>query len=190
MIYLQLFFSFFKIGIFSFGGGYASLPLIQKELVDARSILTYNEFIDLLTISEITPGPIAVNAATFAGNRVAGLPGGIVSTLGVVTPAIIIVLLLGYLYSKYSEMDMVQGVIHGLRPASVALIASAAVTLVMTALFGTTSWPTSFNQVNFIGIILFLIALYLLQKHKVSSIKIIALSGSVGGLIYALLDIL
>ena len=90
MIYLQLFLSFLKVGAFSFGGGYAALPLIQDEIVTNHQWLSQQEFTDLITISQMTPGPIAINSATFVGNQIAGIPGGIVATLGSVFPSIIL----------------------------------------------------------------------------------------------------
>ena len=95
MIYLQLFWSFFQIGLFSIGGGYAALPLIQTQVVQVHSWITMNEFNDLITISQMTPGPIAINSATFVGNQIAGLGGAIISTLGCIMPSCIIISILG-----------------------------------------------------------------------------------------------
>ena len=97
MIYLQLFLSFLQIGLFSFGGGYAAMPLIQGQIVDAHGWLTMSEFTDLITISQMTPGPIAVNSATFVGINIAGIPGAIVATIGCILPSCIIVTLLAKL---------------------------------------------------------------------------------------------
>ena len=94
MIYLQLFWSFLQIGLFSVGGGYAAMPLIQAQTVQLHGWLTMNEFTDLVTIAEMTPGPIAVNSATFVGIRIAGLPGALVATLGCIFPSLFIVSLL------------------------------------------------------------------------------------------------
>ena len=91
MILLKLFFSFIQIGLFSIGGGYAAMPLIQAQVVEANGWLTMNEFIDLITIAEMTPGPIAVNSATFVGIRIAGLPGAVVATFGCILPSLFIV---------------------------------------------------------------------------------------------------
>ena len=125
MIYLQLFLSFLQIGAFSFGGGYAALPLIRHQVVEAHGWLQLSEFTDLITISQMTPGPIAVNSATFVGLKVAGIPGAVICTLGCVLPSCILVSLIAKLYLKYRSMDLLQGVLKGLRPAVVALIASA-----------------------------------------------------------------
>ena len=116
MIYLQLFLSFLQIGMFSFGGGYAAMPLIQGQVVTTHGWLTMSEFTDLITISQITPGPIAVNSATFVGLKIAGIPGAVVATVGCILPSCIIVTILARLYLKYRNLDLLQGVLKSLRP--------------------------------------------------------------------------
>lgn len=106
MIYWQLFVSFLKVGAFSFGGGYAALPLIQAEIVDSHQWLTLQEFTDLITISQMTPGPIAINSATFVGTQIAGVFGAVAATLGSVFPSVILVTILAFLYMKYRQMDV------------------------------------------------------------------------------------
>ena len=101
MIYLQLFWSFLQVGLFSIGGGYAAMPLIESQVVQGHGWLTMNEFTDLITIAEMTPGPIAVNSATFVGIRIAGIGGALVATLGCITPSLIIVSVLAKIYYKY-----------------------------------------------------------------------------------------
>lgn len=123
MIYLQLFLSFLQIGAFSFGGGYAAMPLIQSQVVDSHKWLSMSEFTNLITISQMTPGPIAVNSATFVGLKVAGLGGAAIATAGCILPSCILVTLLAKLYLRYRKMDLLQGILGMLRPAVVALIA-------------------------------------------------------------------
>ena len=108
MVYIKLFLSFFQVGLFSFGGGFAALPLIQDQVVDVNKWLTLAEFTDLITISQMTPGPIAINAATFVGIRIAGVLGAIISTLGCILPSCIIVSLLGWLYFKYKNLPLIE----------------------------------------------------------------------------------
>ena len=108
MIYLQLFLSFLQIGMFSFGGGYAAMPLIQGQVVTLHGWLTMSEFTDLITISQMTPGPIAVNSATFVGMKIAGIPGAVVATAGCILPSCIIVTILARLYLKYRNLDLMQ----------------------------------------------------------------------------------
>ena len=125
MIYWQLFLSFLQIGMFSFGGGYAALPLIQEQVVTQHGWLSRSEFTDLITISQMTPGPIAVNSATFVGIRLAGFLGAR-RRHWLYLPSCILVTVLSYLYLKYRKMSMLQGVLETLRPAVVSMIAAAA----------------------------------------------------------------
>lgn len=136
MIYLNLFLSFIQIGLFSIGGGYAALPLIQNQVVDLHGWLSLPEFVDVISIAEMTPGPIAVNSATFVGIKIAGIPGAVVATLGCILPSCVIVLLLAYLYQRYNKMTVMQGILLGLRPTVIALIASAGASILLLALFG------------------------------------------------------
>ena len=136
MIYLQLFLSFLEIGLFSFGVGYAAMPLIQDQVVTAHGWLSMPEFTDLITISQMTPGPIAINSATFVGMKIAGVPGAIAATVGCVFPSCIIVTLLARLYLKYRDMSLLQGILGSLRPAVVAMVAAAGISILITAFWG------------------------------------------------------
>ena len=130
---LLLLLAFLQVGTFSIGGGYAAMPLIKSITVDTHAWLTQAEFADLVTIAEMTPGPIALNAATFVGMRMAGLPGALAATLGCVIPSILIVSVLYWLYARYKSGKAMQSILGTLRPVVVALIASAAVTLIQVA---------------------------------------------------------
>ncbi len=166
VIYQKLFTSFFQIGLFSFGGGYASMPLIQQQVVEKHGWLTLSEFADVITISQMTPGPIAINSSTFVGMRIAGIPGAIVATLGCILPSCIIVLALAFLYQRYKNLSVVKALLAGLRPAVVALIASAGVSILVLALWKNTNLPPSFANFNVIGAVLFLGAFYFLRFKK------------------------
>ena len=135
MILLKLFFAIIQVGLFSVGGGYAAIPLIQAQIVENLQMMTMAEFTDLITIAEMTPGPMSINSATFVGTRLAGLPGAIICTLGCVIPAFIICLTLAHFYYKYRKFTGVQTVLSALRPAVVALIASAGGSILLLALF-------------------------------------------------------
>ena len=117
MIYLQLFLSFMQVGLFSVGGGYAAMPLIRSQVVEQHSWLTMQEFTDLVTIAEMTPGPIAINSATFVGLRIAQLPGAVIATLGCITPALVLVSLLAWVYRKYKDLSLLQTILACLRPS-------------------------------------------------------------------------
>ena len=148
-VLLELFWSFFQIGLFSVGGGYAAMPLIQHQVVDLHGWMTMQEFIDIITISQMTPGPIAINSATFVGIQIAGLPGAIIATLGCVFPSCVIVLTLAWVYFRYRNLSVVQGVLGGLRPAVVAMIASAGISILVTALWN--AGPVSLNPADLDG---------------------------------------
>lgn len=184
MVYLSLFWSFFQIGMFSIGGGYAAMPLIQQQVVQLHGWLTLSQFADIITIAEMTPGPVAVNSATFVGIQVCGIPGAIVATLGCVLPSCIIVTLLAYLYYKYRGLAMVQGVLLGLRPAVVAMIASAALSICLLAFFGGERLPASLKDVNFVSVFLFGAAWVLLRRAKLHPILVMASAGAAGVLLY------
>lgn len=175
MIYLQLFFSFLQVGLFSIGGGYAAMPLIQNQIVDTHSWMTMSEFTDLITIAEMTPGPIAVNSATFVGIRIAGIAGAIAATLGCIFPSLIIVPLLAYIYYHYKGTSVIQNVLSSLRPAVVALIASAGISILLTVIFAEKELAA--EHVNWAGAAVFLAAFALLRKLKWNPILVMALCG-------------
>lgn len=184
MLYMQLFFSFFQIGMFSFGGGMAAVPLIQQQVVNGHGWLTMSEFTDLITIAEMTPGPIAVNSSTFVGMRIAGVPGALVATLGCILPSCVIVALLAWLYFKYQNLAYIQGALAGLRPAVVALIASAGVSILTLAVFG--DGVASAAAFNWLGAGLFAAALVVLRRYKPDPILVMAGCGVLGGALYML----
>ena len=187
MIYLSLFWSFFQIGLFSIGGGYAAMPLIQHQVVDLHAWLTMTQFADIITIAEMTPGPIAINAATFVGIQVCGIPGAIVATIGCVFPSCIIVLALARLYYRYRELSLMKGVLLGLRPAVVALIASAGLSILFLAFFGGRTLPSGPEGVNWVSVLLFGAGLFLLRRWKLNPILVMAGAGAAGLLLYSLI---
>ena len=130
-IYLELFITFFKIGLFTFGGGYAMLPLIKEEVLN-HSWMEIEEVINFIAISESTPGPFAINCATYVGMETGGVLGAICATLGVVLPSFIVILCVARFYKKFKESKVVSSVMTGLRPAVIGLIGSALVSMVIT----------------------------------------------------------
>ncbi len=188
MIYLQMFLTYCQIGLFSFGGGYAAMPLIQSLVVEGRGWLTMAEYTDLLTIAEMTPGPIAVNSATFVGQKMAGLPGAVVCTLGCITPSLVIVLALAWAYTRYRRLDLVQSVLRELRPAVVAMIAGAGLTILLMAFFGTSDLSALPGAaVRPVEVLLFAVSLFLLRRKKAGPIHVIFGTAAAGTLLYALL---
>ena len=161
MIYWELFLSFLQVGLFSFGGGYAAMPLIRGQVVTVHHWLSMSEFTDLITISQMTPGPIAVNSATF---------------VGCILPSCIIVTVIARLYLKYRNMAALQGILNSLRPAVVAMIAAAGISILITAFWGNT------GMISLVGtkwtlVVIFMICVVLLQKVKMNPIGVMALAG-------------
>lgn len=179
MIYWELFWSFVQVGAFCVGGGYASMPLIQEQVIERHAWLTLQQFIDIFTISQMTPGPIGINAATFVGTKVAGIPGAIAATAGFVFPSVIIVLILAKLFFKYGDIGPIRGILNGLRPAVVALICSAGVGFVLLALWNTETLPKDYTKVDLIGCIVLPVSLWCI-RHKMSVIKLLCMSGALG----------
>ncbi len=186
MVLLQLFWSFFQIGLFSIGGGYAAMPLIQNQVVDLHSWLTMTQFADIMTIAEMTPGPIAINSATFVGIQIAGIPGALVATMGCVFPSCIIVMTLAYVYYRFRGLSMVQGVLGGLRPAVIAMIASAGISLLLMALYGQKTWPADLSAVNYISVAIVVVGFFILRKWKISPIYVMAGAGVAGVILYSI----
>ena len=176
MIYIQLFFSFLQVGLFSFGGGYAAMPLIQGQVVTMHQWLSMSEFTDLITISQMTPGPIAVNSATFVGIKVAGLPGAIAATAGCILPSCILVTVIAKLYLKYRNMELLRGVLGSLRPAVVAMIASAGILILISAFWGSAS-AISFEETKWSMVVIFILCVISLRKTKINPVWVMVLAG-------------
>jgi len=169
-----LFVSFFRIGAFSFGGGYAMIPLIQKEIVETHGYLTMQQFGDIIAIAEMTPGPIAVNCATFVGYNVAGFLGAVVSTIGVVMPSIVVVLVLAAFFISFQNDRRVKNIFKGIRPVVIALIASAALFLGTIAI-------VDLRSVG-IAIVVFIV----LRYQRIHPVLVVFLAGFMGVLLYGL----
>ncbi|MDE7355876.1 MAG: chromate transporter [Rikenellaceae bacterium] len=174
MIYLELFLSFFKIGIFGFGGGYAMLSLIQSEVVTSHNWITSSEFADIVAISQMTPGPISINCATYIGYTASGgsILGATLATLGVCTPSLVLMLLGSFFYTRLNGNPYIKQVMRSMRPVIIGLIAAAALVLM--------------NRENFIdyrSIIVFAAALTAVW-FKANPLIVIALSGVAGYIIF------
>ncbi len=171
-ILLELFITFFKIGAFSFGGGYAMLPLIQEEVIHNHSWISSTEFIDIIAISEMTPGPIAINSATFLGYRVAGVLGSTVATLGVVLPSFIVMSAIFHFMTRFKNSKYVEWAFSGIRPIVLGLIASAAFSVA----------GTTFIDVK--SVIIAVLLFYLVTFKKTNPILAIVLAAGLGILLY------
>ncbi len=186
MIYLELFWSYFQIGLFSIGGGYAAMPLIEQQVVKLHHWLTPVQFADIVTIAEMTPGPIAVNSATFVGTMVCGLPGAVIATLGCVFPSCMIVMMLAFIYYRFRGLSIVQGVLAGLRPAVIAMIASAGINLFLTAIYGSSKIPSDILGFDKVAFIIFIGCFIILRKWKVNPIYVMAGAGVIGSVMFSI----
>lgn len=176
MTLFRLFVTFMQIGLFSIGGGYAALPLIQSLVVEQNGWLQIREFSDLIAIAEMTPGPMAVNSATFVGIRLAGIPGAFAATFGCILPSCFIVSLLFYIYSRYREMSVMKSVLASLRPVVVALIASAFLTILISAVFA--GGVISAATVEITMLCLFIAAFFVIHKLKWPAIPVMIMCGA------------
>lgn len=182
MLYLQLFYTFFKIGLFGFGGGYAMLSMIQGEVVTQYGWLSSQEFTDIVAISQMTPGPIGINAATYVGYTASGnVWGSVIATFAVVLPSFILMLTISKFFLKYQKHPVVESVFKGLRPAVVGLLASAALVLMNTENFGS---PSTDIYSFVVSVILFLIAFIGTRKFRINPILMIVACGIAGLLLY------
>ena len=186
MLLIKLFFAFIQVGLFSVGGGYAAIPLIQEQIVNLHRLMTMEEFSDLITVAEMTPGPISINSATFVGMRIAGIPGVLLCTIGCIIPSFCICLILAHFHYKYRTVSGVQIVPGAMRPAVVALIASAGASILMLGLFQAELADVAIRNIRLVELGIFATALFLLRKYKINAITIILGSGVAGTAIYAL----
>lgn len=187
MPYVNLFLMFFQIGLFSFGGGYAMLPLIFQG-VQKFGIMTAAEFSRLVALSQVTPGPIAVNAATYVGYKYAGIAGAAVATAGVTLPCFILILIVMHFIRKFEESKPLNAVISGIRPATVGLIASAVIFLAETSLFNGPLFSMQLIEnakeyINLLPCAIFIGTIILAGKFNVGPIKLTLLAGAIGALV-------
>jgi len=183
MIYLDLFLTFFKIGAFTFGGGYAMLPLIQ-EAVLTKGWMPEQLLINFVAVSESTPGPFAINIATYVGSVMGGILGSVCATLGVVLPSFIIILLVAKFFEKFKESKTVKGCMAGLKPAVVGLIGSAIFSIFKTVFIPDGFSVTIFNSMSFyLSVLIFAASVVMIFKkvHPIIVICISAVLGILGG---------
>lgn len=193
MILLELFYTFFKIGLFSFGGGYGMLSVIQGEIVTRHAWLTTQEFTDIVAVSQMTPGPIGINAATYVGytavansgcSPLMAVIGSILASFAVMLPSFVLMLVISRFFMKYSKHPRVERVFEVLRPVVVGLIASAALLLMSRDNFGS---PTESPLQFVVSVTLFLFAFVAIRRFKLSPILVLIVSGAFGALFYGIL---
>ena len=193
MIFVELLCSFLMIGLFSFGGGYGMLSVIQGEVVARHAWLTAAEFTDIVAVSQMTPGPIGINSATYVGytavfnatgNEALAVLGSFTASFAVMLPSIVLMLIVSRFFMKYSKHKNVENVFRLLRPAVVGLIASAALLLMTEENFGS---PTETPLQFWVSVALFVAAFVAMKFYKVSPILILVLAGIFGGVFYGLI---
>lgn len=185
----QLFITFFSIGLVSFGGGYAMIPMIQDNLVN-KGYMTLQQVADMVAISQMTPGPFAVNAATFSGMQTAGVLGSAAATIGVVTPSVVLSILVSRYFTKYREHPMVQSVLGGIRPVVVGLILAATLSIAVPTFYNQPSplsLPFLAGSLDVASILLAAFAFLLIQKTRISPIITILICGVLGIIVFAVL---
>lgn len=188
MIYWELFYTFFMIGAFTFGGGYAMLPLIQEQ-VGARwgDVISNEAMVNFIAVSESTPGPFAINMATYVGSQMGGVFGSVCATLGVVLPSFVIILIVARCYDRFKESSIVKGCMTGLKPAVVGLIANAVLGVLMTVFFPAGLTLAVFADITFYLYAAIFAVMLVLAFKKVHPIIIICISAVLGILIGYLL---
>ncbi|MHC5268352.1 chromate transporter [Enterococcus sp. LJL98] len=183
-VLLKLAFSFLQIGLFSIGGGYATISLIQQIIVTENQWLTIKEFTDIITISQMTPGPLAVNSSTFVGLRIGGLPGAIVATVCTVITGCLISLFLHRFFQKKQDSRLIQYIFNGLEAVAVGLIASASISILSIAFFGNLSFDFTEGAINFLAVPVFLLSFFCLRKWRINPMFILIATGILGLLLY------
>ncbi len=178
-VLLKLYFEFFKTGLFAIGGGMATFPFLQ-DIAQKTGWFTNSQLIDMIAISESTPGPIGVNSATYAGFHTYGVFGGIIATLGLITPSVLIILLVAKVLDAFKESLIVKKVFYGIRPASTAMIAAAGFSVVLSTLIDLTVITQPLKAINWFGIILAIALYYAINKWKKHPIVYILSSAVIG----------
>ncbi len=190
MIFFELFYTFFLIGLFTFGGGYAMIPMIQEQIV-GKGWISADALTDFIAISEITPGPFAINISTFVGNTVAGVFGAICSTIGVILPSLIIIIIVAMIMKKFISNKYVQGGLNGVKPIVLALILSTAILMFIKVIFfGGQSLQSEFvfdkkSLILLITLVIYMFVYKFINKKALNPIKLLGLSALLGIILFS-----
>ena len=179
MIYLDLFFTLLKIGSFTFGGGYAMLPLIQSEVL-RKGWLSQKQIVDFIAVSESTPGPFAVNISTYVGSVKGGILGSFFATLGVVLPSFLIILIIAKCYEKFRKQRVIADALTGIKPVVIGLIAAACLSVVKKAFFPAGVMLSAIPTYEFISSVVIAVILFVMKKYKMKAVLIIVASAVLG----------
>ena len=182
MIYLRLYYEFFKTGLFTFGGGLAAIPFLQ-EISEKTGWYTIEQLMDILAVSEATPGPIGANMATYSGYVTAGILGGVIATVGLITPSVIITLIVARVLAKFKDSDLVVSAFYGLRPASLGLVAAAGISVARLSLLKNDTWEevgAIIDILDYKAALLAIILFFLIKKTNAHPLAFLAGSAVVG----------
>lgn len=182
---LQIFLAFVRIGAMVFGGAYAAIPIVEHEVVDVQAWMTYAEFMDLLALDEVTPGPILINSATFVGMKVAGIPGAIAATLGCILVPMVVALALLFIFRKYKDTPLVQSIMTSLKCMAVALIASTLVKLGVAAIVPEAPSVDLFYGVYACAVVA--AAFYCMHVRHISPLPVMLCCGALNLLVFAVI---
>ncbi len=177
---VQLFFSFFKIGLFSYGGGLAMVPIIRDEMV-AKFGIAIQEFADITTVSQMTPGPLAVNMATYVGYKVAGIVGSVAATIGVALPSFLLILLVVFLLRKVGDLPQMNWIMKGIRPVTVGVLCSAGIFFIEQSVFRSGALSFDLSDIRYMSFVIIGLVLFLsIRFKKVNQIWWLLLAGGLG----------
>lgn len=180
-IILSIFLCFLQIGLCSIGGGYATIPLIQATLVEQYHYITLEQFTDIITLSQMTPGPLAINISTFAGMQAQGIPAAIAATIGCILFGVIISYGLYRFFQKHKSNELIFHILRGLKSASVGFILSSCMTILLLTFFHTDQL-SMIHSVDIVSILLFILCLYLLRRHQYSMFRILGICACFGAI--------
>jgi len=173
---LSLLFTFMKIGVLCFGGAYAAIPVVEREVVDVLHWMTYTEFADLLVIDEITPGPILVNSASYIGMKMAGVPGAIAATIGCCIPPCIITLILIYIYRKYRDISFIGGILYALKCMALAMMASTCLSIILNAIFP--GKIIAFTNIDYLLLVMSIASFLIIRKFQPNPLYVMLACGA------------
>ena len=170
MLLLEIVLAFMKIGALSFGGAYASIPIVERQVVEISKWMTYAEFADLITLDELTPGPIMINSATFVGMKIAGIPGAIAATLGCITVPCVISFILIMIYRRYRKINVISDVLFTLKSMTAAMVMSTALSIIINALFPEKLLAVS--NLDYLMLVMMITSLFIIRKYKPNPIYV------------------
>lgn len=186
MLLLKIIFTFMKIGALSFGGAYASIPIVERQVVEISKWMSYEEFADLMALDELTPGPILINSATFVGMKVAGIPGAVAATLGCILVPCVISFILIMIYRRYRKINVISDVLFTLKSMATAMVLSTALTIIINAVFP--GKLVAINNVDYLMLVMMIVSLLIIRKYQLNPIYVMLGCGFINLLVRGLIQ--